>query len=324
MNRHVWQRGTERYHHLIDPATGRPVLGRIVSATALAPDLATAEVATKALLVSGGRGMSLNPADASGAVVIDITGTLLAVPGRFPMRLRSTRSIPTAAPPEPAGVYPVGLLAAVSLLMLVTASVANLLGWELSPLTWYLARASGVTLYLLLWASTMLGLGLSTRFLDSMMRRGDVFSLHAYLTALALSFLGVHVLTLAADQYTAFTLADLLIPFHSGVREPWTGLGVIAGWLLVAISAQFPVAQTDRIPVLAEGALADHAADADRVHARHWLGHRLRNYPNGASLRDNRRALRLPLPLSSLSGRREPLALMPKTAPPLDRMTARM
>jgi thiamine biosynthesis lipoprotein len=84
MNRHVWQRGTERYHHLIDPATGLPVLGRIVSATALAPDLATAEVATKALLVSGGRGMSLNPADASGAVVIDVTGTLLVVPGRFP------------------------------------------------------------------------------------------------------------------------------------------------------------------------------------------------------------------------------------------------
>ena len=84
MNRHVWQRGTERYHHLIDPSTGLPVLGRIVSATALAPDLATAEVATKALLVSGGRGMSLNPADASGAVVIDVTGTLLVVPGRFP------------------------------------------------------------------------------------------------------------------------------------------------------------------------------------------------------------------------------------------------
>jgi thiamine biosynthesis lipoprotein len=82
MNRHVWQRGTERYHHLIDPATGRPVLGRIISATALAPDLATAEVATKALLVSGGRGQSLNPADATGAVVIDVTGRLLPIPGR--------------------------------------------------------------------------------------------------------------------------------------------------------------------------------------------------------------------------------------------------
>ena len=84
MNRHVWQRGTERYHHLIDPATGRPVLGRIVSATALAPDLATAEVATKALLVSGARGQSLNPAEATGAVVIDVTGRLLPIPGQGP------------------------------------------------------------------------------------------------------------------------------------------------------------------------------------------------------------------------------------------------
>jgi thiamine biosynthesis lipoprotein len=84
MNRHAWQIGEERYHHLIDPATGRPILGRLVSATALAPDLQTAEVATKSLLVSGGRGEPLNPANASGAVVIDVAGTLLSVPGRNP------------------------------------------------------------------------------------------------------------------------------------------------------------------------------------------------------------------------------------------------
>ena len=84
MNRHAWRIGEERYHHLIDPATGRPILGRLVSATALGPDLQTAEVATKALLVSGGRGDPLEPADASGAVVIDVAGTLLAVPGRYP------------------------------------------------------------------------------------------------------------------------------------------------------------------------------------------------------------------------------------------------
>jgi FAD:protein FMN transferase len=84
MNRHAWQIGTERYHHLIDPATGRPILGRLVSATVLAPVLQTAEVATKSLLVSGGRGEPLDPADASGAVVIDVAGTLLVVPGRNP------------------------------------------------------------------------------------------------------------------------------------------------------------------------------------------------------------------------------------------------
>jgi predicted ferric reductase len=240
------------------------------------------------------------------------------------MRLRSTRSIPTAAPPEPAGVYPVGLLATVSLLMLVTASLASLLGWELSPLTWYLARASGVTLYLLLWASTMLGLGLSTHFLDGMLKRGDVFSLHAYLTALALSFLGVHVLTLAADQYTAFTLADLLIPFHSGMREPWTGLGVIGGWLMVAISLSFPLRKLTgyrfwrkahwlTLPLMLIGFMHGIGSGTDSATTPMALLYGITG------------ALFLFLLLYRIfSGRRNPVPLMPKKAPPLDRMTARM
>lgn len=81
-NRRVWTRGGERLHHLIDPATGRPVLGHLVSATALAADLATAEAATKAMLVSGGRGGPLRLADASGAVVIDVAGKLALIHGR--------------------------------------------------------------------------------------------------------------------------------------------------------------------------------------------------------------------------------------------------
>ena len=43
-----------------------------------------AEVATKALLVSGGRGQSLDPADATGAIVVDVAGRLLPIPGRVP------------------------------------------------------------------------------------------------------------------------------------------------------------------------------------------------------------------------------------------------
>jgi predicted ferric reductase len=240
------------------------------------------------------------------------------------MPLRSTRSIPTAAPPEPAGFYPVGLLATTSVVMLVTASLANLLGWELSPLTWYLARASGVTLYLLLWASTMLGLGLSTHVMDGMLKRGDVFSLHAYLTALALSFLGVHVLTLAADKYTAFTLADLLIPFHSGVREPWTGLGMVSGWLLVAISASFPLRRLTgyrfwrkahwlTMPLMLVGFMHGIGSGTDSATTPMALLYGITG------------ALFLFLVLYRiLSGRREPTPLMLRTAPPLDRMTARM
>lgn len=82
MNRRVWWNGPDRLHHLIDPATGRPVLGQLASASALAPDLATAEVATKAILVSGGRGAALQLADATAAVVIDVTGKLALIHGR--------------------------------------------------------------------------------------------------------------------------------------------------------------------------------------------------------------------------------------------------
>jgi methionine sulfoxide reductase heme-binding subunit len=51
----------------------------------------------------------------------------------------------------------------------------------------------------------------------------------------------MHMLALGADKFTAFTMTDLLIPFHSGTREPWTGLGIIAAWLLLLMAASFPL-----------------------------------------------------------------------------------
>jgi thiamine biosynthesis lipoprotein ApbE len=84
LNRKVWQVGAEHYHHVIDPRTGRPVRGQLISATALAEDLRTAEIATKALLVADGRGEPLDPVDSAGAVVVDMSGTLLSVPGWNP------------------------------------------------------------------------------------------------------------------------------------------------------------------------------------------------------------------------------------------------
>lgn len=157
------------------------------------------------------------------------------------MRVRFTRSIPKPAPPEPAGAYPVALLAIASVVMLGLAVVTRGFGWDPSPLTWYLARASGVSLYLVLWASTVLGLGLTTHLFDQWLTRSLVFSLHTYLTLLSFSFLGLHLLALALDSYTAFSMAELLIPFRTGSREPWTGIGVIAAWLLLIITISFPL-----------------------------------------------------------------------------------
>ncbi len=81
LNRKVWTVGGQKVHHLIDPSNGRPVAGRIVSATAIARDLVTAEVATKALLVASSRGESLDPIDASTALVIDESNNAVQIGG---------------------------------------------------------------------------------------------------------------------------------------------------------------------------------------------------------------------------------------------------
>jgi predicted ferric reductase len=131
------------------------------------------------------------------------------------------------------------LLALTSGAMALLVAVANIAHVDTSPFTWYVARASGITLYLLLWASMMLGLGMTTKFLDRRVGRATVFSLHAYVTSLSYAFLAMHMLSLSADRFSAFSLRDLLIPFRSPVREPWTGFGVIAGYLMIGLGMSF-------------------------------------------------------------------------------------
>jgi predicted ferric reductase len=111
--------------------------------------------------------------------------------------------------------------------------------WLLSPFTWYLTRAAGITLYLLLWLTTALGLGLTTSLLDRFGGRAVIYSLHRYATELAYGFLALHLLSLALDQTIAFRPVTLLAPFVSPWREPWTGLGVVAAQLMVIIGVSF-------------------------------------------------------------------------------------
>jgi hypothetical protein len=75
--------------------------------------------------------------------------------------------------------------------------------------------------------------------LDRWGGRGIVFSVHAFITRLAYGFLALHLLSLAADPTVDFGPKQLLVPFATTWREPWTGLGVIAGWLTIVIGASF-------------------------------------------------------------------------------------
>jgi len=116
---------------------------------------------------------------------------------------------------------------------------AAMLGRTASPITWYVARASGIMLYLVLWVSTLTGLGMTTALLDRFGGRGMVFSIHAFITQMAYGFLVLHLLSLAADPTVDFGPRQLLVPFASGWREPWTGLGVLAGELTIVIGGSF-------------------------------------------------------------------------------------
>jgi methionine sulfoxide reductase heme-binding subunit len=150
---------------------------------------------------------------------------------------------PRATRPEPAGGFGVAALAGSAFLVAALVVAAVALGRSVSPVTWYVARASGFALYLMLWISMLAGLGLTTGLLERWLDRGVVFSLHAFATQLAYGFLALHLLSLVADPTVRFGPRELLVPFASGVGEPWTGLGVLAGQLTVIIGASFAVRQ---------------------------------------------------------------------------------
>lgn len=77
----AYVRDGRRYHHVLDPVTGKPTSGT-ASATVLAPDAELAEAATKALMVGGSEQFTAICAalGLTHALLITTTGELLATP----------------------------------------------------------------------------------------------------------------------------------------------------------------------------------------------------------------------------------------------------
>ena len=122
-----------------------------------------------------------------------------------------------------------------------TGAWSGATGASLSPLTWYLARASGFTLYLLLWLSVVSGLGMTTRLLPSPGGPGGMWALHRITSDLSIILLVLHLVSLALDPSVALGILGVLVPFVSDVRQPWTDLGIVAGYGMIAVSASFSV-----------------------------------------------------------------------------------
>jgi DMSO/TMAO reductase YedYZ heme-binding membrane subunit len=62
-----------------------------------------------------------------------------------------------------------------------------------------------------------------------------LLDLHRFLGGAAVLFTGIHVAALVADTTVAFGWADVLIPFASSWNPAAVALGVVAGYLLLAV-----------------------------------------------------------------------------------------
>jgi predicted ferric reductase len=106
----------------------------------------------------------------------------------------------------------------------------------MSPhLWWYVARASGIVAWLMLTASVLWGVVLSTRAFPESRRPAWLLDLHRWLGGLTVCFVAIHLASLVADTYVHFGLSDVLVPLAADWR-PWAvALGVVAAWLLAAV-----------------------------------------------------------------------------------------
>lgn len=105
-----------------------------------------------------------------------------------------------------------------------------------SPVTWYVARAGGVIAYVLVTLSVVAGITLAGRVRVPGLPRFAVEDVHRFLGLLAGTFVTVHVVGIALDATVPFSLSHLFVPFTASFRPLWTGLGIVAMELLVALA----------------------------------------------------------------------------------------
>jgi predicted ferric reductase len=103
---------------------------------------------------------------------------------------------------------------------------------------WYLTRAAGLVAYLLLFASVVLGLTMTTNLVQRLFPRHRVYDLHRFLSLVTLGVTVFHVFIVLPDGFFGFSLRELLIPFASPYEPFFLALGVFSVYfMLIAIGS---------------------------------------------------------------------------------------
>ncbi|MGZ8687678.1 MAG: ferric reductase-like transmembrane domain-containing protein [Gaiellaceae bacterium] len=106
------------------------------------------------------------------------------------------------------------------------------------PTFWLLARAGGLTAYVLLTLSVLAGLVLKSRPFRSL-KPAAVTDLHRLLALLGLGALAGHAVALVLDTTVHVSVAGLFVPGLVSYRPVWTSLGILAAELMIIVYASF-------------------------------------------------------------------------------------
>jgi hypothetical protein len=108
---------------------------------------------------------------------------------------------------------------------------------DLGQITWTVARAGGFLAYGLLTASVVLGLVLGLGWKNRLFTRFVTTETHRFVTLVGLVFIGIHGVALLLDPFIGFTPVEVLVPFVSHYRPLFVALGIVGGYLAVAVWA---------------------------------------------------------------------------------------
>jgi predicted ferric reductase len=112
-------------------------------------------------------------------------------------------------------------------------------GLDKVQLWWYVTRASGIVAYLLLWFSMVLGLAVTSKYLDQLLERVFTYDFHQFISLLSIAFVAVHIIVLLFDRYLPYSIWQILVPFISPYRPFWVGVGVIGFYLIILVTVTF-------------------------------------------------------------------------------------
>ncbi len=106
---------------------------------------------------------------------------------------------------------------------------------KISSLPWYIARAAGITSFILMFLIIVLGEGMTTSFIYSIISPVKAWLIHKYLGIVLGLTVIVHLVSLLFDNYVNIKIVDIFLPFFSDFKPLYMIYGRIAFYLLLIV-----------------------------------------------------------------------------------------